>query len=103
MTTTHRTIDARLLRLTQAVVGHIDRDASLRQRMVENVSRWTDEARRKRWEKLLRLPWPDLRALLLAENEHSAALRQDAPLGGMLPPAERARIMRELADDSRAA
>lgn len=103
MTTTHRTIDARLLRLTQAVVIQIDRDASLRQRMAENVARWSDEGLREQWDRLLRLPWPEFRALLLAENEHSAALRQNAPLGGLLPPAERTRIMREFADDSRAA
>ena len=103
MTTTHRTIDARLLRLTQAVVSCIDRDPSLRQRMVENVSRWSDAAHREQWKKLLLLPWPELRGLLLAETEGSTELRQNAPLGGILPPVERARIMREFADDSRAA
>ena len=103
MTTTHRTIDARLLRLTQAVVDRIERDASLRQRMVDNVSRWSDEALRDQWNRLLLLSWEELRALLLAKTENGAALRQNAPLGGILPPAERTRIMREFAEDSRAA
>jgi hypothetical protein len=103
MKTTHRTIDARLLRLTQAVVDCIEQDASLRQHLAENVSRWTDEALRMQWEKLLLLSWHDLKALLLVETDEGAALRQNAPLGGILSPAARARIMREFADDSRAA
>jgi hypothetical protein len=103
MKATHRTIDARLLRLTQAVVAQIDRDPSLRQRMAGNVSRWSDARLRERWHTLLSLPWPDLRMRLLAETDEGAALRQDAPLGGLLAPAERMRIMREFADDSRVA
>lgn len=103
MKASHRILDARLLRLTQAVVDRVDRDVSLRRLMVDNVSRWSDASLRASWHRLLLLPWGDLRVLLLAENEDGAALRQNAPLGGILPPAERARLMREFADDSRAA
>lgn len=71
--------------------------------MSENVSRWTDELLREQWKRLLLLSWADLRALLLAETEQGAALRQNAPLGGILPPTERTRLMREFSDDPRAA
>lgn len=103
MNNAHRTIDARLLRLTQAIVARLDRDPALRRRMNENVSRWTDPALRARWEELLALPWVELRERLVAETEEGAALRQNAPMGGMLEPADRVAIMREFADDSRAA
>src|SRR5258708_3004548 len=103
MTNSHRTIDARLLCLTHAVVERIDRDVSVGERLAENVSRWSDRSLREEWEKRLLLPWTELRVLLVEESEEGAALRQNAPLGGILPPHERARIMREFADDSRAA
>jgi len=99
----HQHIDARLLRLTESAIRKLDADPALRVRLRENVSRWTAPRLRERWDRLLNLPWPLLRVRLLAKSEAGAALRQDAPLGGILAPTERARIMREFAHDSRAA
>ncbi|MBI4623629.1 MAG: hypothetical protein HY736_10480 [Verrucomicrobia bacterium] len=98
----HQKIDARLLRLTQAVVKRLDAEPALRGRLAENVSRWENPRLQKQWLHRLNWPWPVLRARLLAPTEEGAAWRQDAPLGGILPPAERTRIMREFAHDTAA-
>ncbi len=97
----HQTIDARLLALTEASVRKIEADPALVQRLAENVARWPDARRQAEWRRRLQQPWPELRTQLLAASERGAALRQDAPLGGILSSAERARIMREFDDDAR--
>lgn len=94
----HQKIDARLLRLTEAVVLRLDAEPAVRAKLADNVSRWSDSRLRTQWEQWLAWPWPVLRARLLARTEEGAALRQNAPLGGILPDAERARIMAEFAD-----
>lgn len=99
----HQLIDARLVRLVEAAVQKIDATPTLRSDMEKNVSRWTNKELQARWQQWLRLPWPELRASLLAPTEAGAAMRQDAPLGGILTDAERGRIMREFAYDPRAA
>ncbi|MBM3797797.1 MAG: hypothetical protein FJW31_27945 [Acidobacteria bacterium] len=99
----HKHIDARILRLVEAAVHEIDASPALFERMRGNVSRWSDPVKKRRWERLLDGPWARLREQLLSESETGAALRQDAPLGGILSPAERNRIMRQSADDPRAA
>jgi hypothetical protein len=99
---THQMIDARLLRLTEAAAKHLDTQPALRARMAESVARWPNSRLREQWHRRLAWPWPVLRARLLADTEEGAALRQDAPLGGVLPAAERARIMREFAHDAAA-
>lgn len=98
----HKHIDARILRLVEAAVHEIDANPALFERMRDNVGRWSDPTKKRRWEKLLDGPWAMLREQLLADTETSAALRQDAPLGGILSGAERNRIMRQFADDPRA-
>jgi hypothetical protein len=99
----HQRIDARILRLVEAAVHEIDANPALLERMRGNLSRWSDPAKKRRWEQLLDSPWASLREQLLADTETGAALRQDAPLGGILSPAERNRIMRQSTDDPRAA
>jgi hypothetical protein len=99
----HKVIDARLLRLVEASVQKIDGDPALRQRLAQNLARWPNPRLRTRWERHLRQPWRELRAQLLAETDEGAALRQDAPLAGILTVAERARIMREFSHDARPA
>jgi len=102
-TCSHQTIDARLLRLVEASVEKIDADPALIRRLTENVSRWSNLRLRAQWQNRLQQPWPELRALLLADTDEGAALRQDAPLGGILPPAERVQIMRSFSHDARPA
>ena len=99
----HQTIDARLLRLVEASVQKIDANPVLLRRLTENVSRWTNPRWQAQWQRRLQQPWPELRAELLANTDAGAALRQDAPLGGILPSIERTRIMREFAHDARPA
>ena len=99
----HKTLDARLLRLVEASIQKIDRDPSLLRKLAQNLARWPNPRLRARWQARLQLPWSELRAQLLAETETGAALRQDAPLAGILPTAERARIMREFSHDARPA
>ncbi len=96
-------IDARLLRLVEASVQKIDADPALMQRLTGNISRWSNPLLQTQWQRRLQQPWQELRAQLLANTDEGAALRQDAPLGGILPPVERARIMREFSHDARPA
>ena len=90
----HQTIDARLRRLVEVSVQKIDADPALVAQLAQNVARWPNPRLQAQWQRRLRQPWPALRAELLAETEQGAALRQDAPLGGILSGAERTRIMR---------
>lgn len=99
----HQTIDARLLRLVEASVDKIDANPELIQRLIENISRWSNLRQREQWESRLKRPWRELRTQLLAETDAGAALRQDAPLGGILSTDERTQIMREFSHDSRPA
>ena len=99
----HKLIDARLLRLTEATVLVLNSQPALRERMCSNVARWTNPRLREKWNRLLDLPWPVLRLRLVDKSVTGAALRQDAPLGGILAATERSRIMREFAHDARAA
>jgi hypothetical protein len=99
----HKVIDARLLRLVEASIQKIEADPSLRSRLAQNVSRWPNSRLRVQWQQRLRQPWTMLRAQLLADSDEGAALRQDAPLAGILASTERARIMREFSHDARPA
>ncbi|MDO8540733.1 MAG: hypothetical protein Q7S40_09890 [Opitutaceae bacterium] len=91
----HKAIDARLRRLVEASIQKIDANPSLRRRLAQNVSRWPNPRLREQWQQRLQQPWPALRAELLADTDAGAALRQDAPLAGILSGVERAPIMSE--------
>jgi len=96
MPLTHATIDDRLHRLVAACVAKIDADASLLHRVRAAAERQPNPRIRAEWEALLALPWPELRARLLEESDRGQSLRQNAPLGGLLSPAERMAIFRAL-------
>ena len=96
----HLAIDARLLQLTEAVIRKIETDPSLALRLAENVERWPNLQLQAQWRRRLQLPWSELRQQLLANTENGAALRPDAPLGGILSPAERSRIMQTFNHDA---
>jgi len=83
------------MRLVEASIQKIEANPSLCRRLVQNVARWPNPRLRSQWQRRLQQPWPQLRAQLLADSDEGAALRQDAPLAGILSPVERARIMRE--------
>ena len=99
----HKAIDARLLELTKASVQKIDANPALRDRLHDNVARWTNARLRTEWQRRLQLPWNELRLQLLADSDDGNALRQNAPLAGILSSAERTRIMREFSRDAHAA
>ena len=95
-------IDERLLCLVKASIRKIDENPVLHRRLGENVQRWAPGKIREQWRERLAGPWPRLRAELLAENEAGAALRQDAPLGGILTATERAALMQPFHYDASA-
>ncbi len=101
----HAIIDARLYELIETSVRKIDAHPSLRARMHENVARWPDERLRLKWKAVLNLPWAQLKSRLLARDDAGSALRQEAPLAGILSNSERLIIMRKysVSDDTRAA
>jgi len=93
----HQAIDARLLLLVQACIHTIDNDPGLVATMRDSVARWSNLPVQAEWRELLKLPWAELRERLLAETETGAALRQNAPLGGILSAAERHDIFQTFA------
>ncbi len=101
----HAIIDARLYELIETSIKKIDADPSLRVRMHENVARWPDERLRLKWNAILDLPWAQLKSRLLESGDAGSALRQEAPLAGILSHSERLAIMRKysVSDDKRAA
>lgn len=96
-------IDARIMKLVEASIQKIEADPSLRGRLAQNVSRWSNPRLQAKWHSLLQQPWPVLRAQLLADSDEGSALRQDAPLAGILSTIERARIMSDFSCDARPA
>ena len=94
MSVTHATIDERLLRLVARCVVKIDADGRLLERVRAAVQRQPDARIRAEWEVLLAQSWPALRERLLEQSERGESLRQNAPLGGVLTPAERMVIFR---------
>jgi hypothetical protein len=99
----HQTIDTRLFRLVEASLQKIEADPTLFQLLPQNVSRWSNPRLREQWQRRLEQPWPQFRAQLLADTYEGAALRQNAPLAGILSPLERGQIMRAFSDDARPA
>lgn len=85
---THQEIDARSLRLAEAVADKVDSDLSL----LEGVRRWVSgrEARAyQEWKPILERPWPEVRERLLDPGEEGKRLRQSSPFVGILTPRER--------------
>jgi hypothetical protein len=93
-TFSHVDIDRRIRNLVEACVLKIDHDPGLLQRAREQMTRWTNVSMRLEWERLLALPWPDLRTLLLEESERGDRIRQSVPFGGFLGNEERMRILK---------
>lgn len=100
--TYHQVLDQRLLCLVKASIQKIDENPALCHRLIENVQRWPEGKIREQWQKRLAGPWSHVRAELLAENESGDALRQDAPLGGILTTIERAALMKPFRYDASA-
>lgn len=93
---THAKIDERLHALVAACLARMAAEAALKAVAATNLHRWPDGRRKTEWRGLLAWPLEELRQTLLADNEAAKRLRQDAPLGGLLPPGERMEILRRL-------
>jgi len=71
-------------------------------RALERVAAWRaagrsgDPAILLRWEQLLRGPRTELQAILTEDSPEARDLRQHTPFAGVVAPAERWRIVREV-------
>ena len=97
----HPVIDRRVFELTRITVARIDRDPSLVQVGLDNIARWTRQKGgyvppcHAEWKALIQEhPWPELRALLLQDNDEGQRLRSSHPFTGLVTEAERAAIHR---------
>ena len=90
----HGEIDQRSLRLAREVASRIDLDLRLLDRVKAWASRHTAPAIVE-WQSILRLPWAEVRAILLDPGDEGQRLRQSSPFVGILSPRERWRIYSE--------
>lgn len=91
---THQEIDARSLKLAQAVAEKIDLNPSL----LQSVRDWAAQQESvgvKEWRPILEKAWPLVRKQLLAQDEEGCRLRQSSPFVGVLTPQERWAVYRE--------
>jgi|SRR5580658_8592942 hypothetical protein len=93
-TFSQREADRRLHRLVAACVARIDGDPRLLDRARIQAGRNSSEQIRDEWEKLLALPWPQLRVVLLEHSDEGDRIRQSVPFGGFLSCEERMRILK---------
>jgi hypothetical protein len=95
----HEAIDRRSLAMARRIVAKIDDDPH--REGLEHArgvcARWVERGNvpAREWLEILRRPWPEIRALLLADSEESRRLRQNDPFCGILTPRERWQIYRE--------
>jgi hypothetical protein len=90
---THKDVDRRIRRLVEACAARIDEDPSLLEQARIQVGRYSQLQLRQEWERLLALPWPQLRAILLEDSDEGDRIRQSIPFGGFLSNEERMRII----------
>lgn len=94
----HRLLEARSLAMHALIAAKIDRTpglVSIAHRNLERWSaRWSDQPPTwlAQWSRILKLPWPEIAAIITAPSETAAQLRQSSPFAGVLTPVERARI-----------
>ena len=80
-----------------AIAAKIDADRSLLDVPQRNIARWTAlwghlEPAYAEWLLILARPWPEIRQLLVADDENSKRLRQSTPFVGVLTVWERKAI-----------
>lgn len=80
-----------------AIAAKIDADPALLNVPQQNIERWTKlwgylHPAYAEWLQILERPWPDVRRLLVADDENSKRLRQSTPFVGLLTPWERRTI-----------
>jgi hypothetical protein len=92
-TFSHKDVDRRIHRLVEACVAAIEDDPKLLDRARIQVGRYSNPRLRSEWEKLLSLPWSQLRAILLEESDEGDRIRQSVPFGGFLSDELRMHIL----------
>lgn len=98
----HRTAERRSLALHRAVAERLDEDRldAARARVEGWLGAGGDApvppAAARRWHALLARPLDEVARGLVAEDQDAADLRQTTPFAGVVPPAERWRIVREV-------
>ena len=95
----HATAERRSLAYHQVVARRLDE--GLRDRARRTLERWSAAGRiaepyARRWRALLELPLDELSAAITADDDEARALRQCSPFAGVLAPAERWAIVREV-------
>ena len=93
----HDRLDEIRRRTHLAIVAKIDADPALLDLPQRNIQRWTAmwgylHPAYAEWLGILELPWPQVRHLLVSDDENSKRLRQSTPFVGVLSPRERRTI-----------
>jgi hypothetical protein len=89
----HEDVDRRIRRLVEACVFAIEADPKLLEQSRIQVSRYSNTLLRQEWERLLNVPWPQLRTVLLEESDEGDRIRQSVPFGGFLSEKLRMHIL----------
>jgi hypothetical protein len=91
-------LHARNLAMHAMVARKIETQPSLLAHAHANLTRWLERgsgapgAAIRAWSKVLRLPWPEIAALMTEQSEIGLRLRSMTPFRGVLSPRERKRI-----------
>ena len=90
----HPHIDARVLDMCRLIVRKIDEDPNRFRIAYENLARertrWGKLTRaRQEWLDLLKLPWLEIRGILLADTDEGQRLRSSHPFTGLITDEER--------------
>jgi len=93
-TFSHKEVDRRIRRLVEACVARIEDDPKLLDHARQQVGRYSNASLRNEWERLLGLPWPQLRAVILEKSDEGDRLRQSVPFGGFLSDELRMQILK---------
>ncbi|MCE7869928.1 hypothetical protein DYH09_06070 [bacterium CPR1] len=96
----HRQIDQWVLAMMREIVARIDADPNRTglERARATARRWNEQSPSRaiqEWLRLLEMPWPQLRSLLLQESDEGQRLRSSAPFCGVLSQEERLALLRE--------
>jgi transposase InsO family protein len=105
MARTHRTAELRSIALHGIVAQRAEEDPEVLDRARARVAEWltqggpVDARYARRWEELLARPAEQILTALVADTEEMRDLRQCSPFSGVVTPAERWRVIREVRED----
>ena len=90
-------LDRIRLRSHRLIADKIDADRTLLEIPAQNLDRWrrvwgAELSAWAEWRELLKLPWKEIRALIVADTEESTRLRLSTPFVGVLSQQERRRL-----------